>query len=95
MRVGGKFKARMEAKDKSFGFDFEAIYDEIIEGEQFTYTMDDGREVNVFFEIIDNKTIVTVVFDAENENSEETQRIGWQSILNNFKHYVEKNNFEK
>jgi uncharacterized protein YndB with AHSA1/START domain len=29
LRVGGKYKARMEAKDKSFGFDFEATYDEV------------------------------------------------------------------
>ncbi|HMA65548.1 MAG: SRPBCC family protein [Fibrobacterota bacterium] len=93
LRVGGKYKARMEAKDKSFGFDFEAIYNEIVEGEQFTFTMADGREVNVLFELLDEKTRVTVIFDAENENSEEMQRNGWQSILNNFKLYVEKNKF--
>jgi len=29
LQVGGRYKARMEAKDGSFGFDFEAIYDEI------------------------------------------------------------------
>jgi hypothetical protein len=39
------------------------------------------------------KTRVTVIFDAENENSEEMQRNGWQSILNNFKLYVEKSKF--
>lgn len=27
LKVGGKYFARMEAKDGSFGFDFEAIYD--------------------------------------------------------------------
>lgn len=27
LRVGGTYKARMEAKDGSFGFDFEAIYE--------------------------------------------------------------------
>jgi uncharacterized protein YndB with AHSA1/START domain len=42
MRVGGKYSARMEAKDGSFGFDFEAIYDEITAGEKFSYTMLDG-----------------------------------------------------
>jgi len=95
MRVGGKLKARMEAKDKSFGFDFEAIYNEIVEEEQFTYTLTDGREVTVFFEFLDDKTMVTVIFDAESENSVELQRNGWQAILNNFKRYVEKNRFEK
>lgn len=90
LRVGGKYKARMEAKDKSFGFDFEAIYNEIVEGEKFTYTMEDGREVNASFEDLDGKIRVTINFDAEKENSEEMQRNGWQSILNNFKSYVER-----
>ncbi|MFX8949782.1 SRPBCC domain-containing protein, partial [Acinetobacter baumannii] len=30
MTTGGIYKARMEAKDGSFGFDFEAVYSEII-----------------------------------------------------------------
>jgi uncharacterized protein YndB with AHSA1/START domain len=29
MKLGGRYVARMEAKDGSFGFDFEAIYTEI------------------------------------------------------------------
>lgn len=29
MKVGGVYKARMEAKDGSFGFDFEVVYTEI------------------------------------------------------------------
>ena len=30
MKVGGQYKARMEAKDGSFGFDFDAVYTEVI-----------------------------------------------------------------
>lgn len=90
LKVGGKYKARMEAKDKSFGFDFEATYDEIVEGEKFTYTMPDNREVNVTLADVDGKTQLTIIFDAENENPAEMQKAGWQSILNNFKSYVEK-----
>ena len=30
MRIGGKYKARMEAKDGSFGFDFEAVYTKLM-----------------------------------------------------------------
>ncbi|WP_417855265.1 SRPBCC domain-containing protein [Xanthomarina gelatinilytica] len=30
LKVGGTYFARMEAKDGSFGFDFKAVYDEII-----------------------------------------------------------------
>lgn len=90
LRVGGKYKARMEARDKSSGFDFEATYDEIVIGEKLTYTMDDGRKVHAALENLADKTRVTVIFDAEKENSAEMQKNGWQSILDNFKTYVEK-----
>ena len=91
MRVGGKYSARMEAKDGSFGFDFEGIYDEIIESEKFTFTMADGRQVTVAFHENGNQTDVSVTFDAEEQNSLEMQKGGWQAILNNFKKYTEEN----
>jgi uncharacterized protein YndB with AHSA1/START domain len=91
MQVGRKYYARMEAKDGSVGFDFEAIYDHIADGEEFTYTMLDDRQVNVSFRGVGDDTEVTVTFDAEKENSEELQRSGWQAILDNFKKYVEAN----
>ncbi len=91
VRAGGKYSARMEAKDGSWGFDFEAIYDVVVEYKNFIYTMGDGRKVAVDFENQGNKTHVIVTFDAEKQNSEEMQRSGWQSILDNFKKYVEAN----
>ncbi|MCB1191331.1 MAG: SRPBCC domain-containing protein [Leptospiraceae bacterium] len=91
LRIGGKYKARMEAKDKSFGFDFEATYNEISIGEKFKYTLEDQREVSVSFENLGEQSKIVVTFDAETENSEEMQKNGWQSILDNFKKYVEKN----
>jgi uncharacterized protein YndB with AHSA1/START domain len=94
MQIGGKYQARMEAKDKSFGFNFEAIYTKINQGNNFTYVMADQREVNVHFNqdpINSNLTNLIVEFDAEQQNSIEVQREGWQSILNNFKNYVENN----
>ena len=91
LRVGGKLKSRMEAKDGSFGFDFKAIYDEVITQKKITYTMLDGRRATTDFEISGNKTKITIVFDAETQNSVELQRNGWQAILDNFKKYVESN----
>ena len=91
LRVGGKFKSRMEAKDGSFGFDFEAIYDEVIDQKKIAYTMGDGRKATTSFENQNGKTKVTTTFDAENENPVEMQRTGWQTILDNFKKYVEEN----
>ena len=92
LRVGGKFSNRMEAKDGSFGFDFEGIYDEIIEQKLIRYHLEDGRKVEVIFETIDgNTTKVTQIFDPEKQNSVEMQRDGWYAILNNFHKYVENN----
>jgi uncharacterized protein YndB with AHSA1/START domain len=87
-RIGGKYVARMEAKDGSFGFDFEATYTEIQEGKQFSYEFG-GRFATIQFESIEAGTQVTVTFDAETENSLELQQNGWQSILDNFKKYTE------
>lgn len=91
LKVGGMYKARMEAKDGSFGFDFEAIYDEVIPQKKLTYTMSDGRRVTTSFEPEGDKTKVTTVFVAEMQNPIEMQKQGWQSILNNFKKYSEEN----
>jgi len=90
MKVGGIYKARMEAKDGSFGFDFEAVYSEIIEGKEFTYGFGD-RQATVKFVDLGSQTEVIVTFDPENENPVEMQKGGWQSILNNFKAYTESN----
>lgn len=91
MRLGGKYRARMEARDGSFGFDFEAVYDAIEPKKHFSYTMPDNRNVVVKFAQHENDTLVSIEFDAENENPIEMQRDGWQAILNNFKKYVEGN----
>jgi uncharacterized protein YndB with AHSA1/START domain len=88
MKVGGRYIARMEARDGSFGFDFEAVYTEIIAGETFTYEFG-GRKSTVTFQEQHGKTEVCVAFDPETENPEELQRKGWQAILDNFKNYTE------
>ena len=91
LRVGGKYSARMEARDGSFGFDFEAIYDEVIDQKKMTYTMGDGRQATTRFEDLNGKTKISTTFDAENENPVEMQQQGWQAIMNNFKKYTEAN----
>ena len=90
-RTGGKFSSRMEAKDGSFGFDFEGVYDEVIPQKLISYAMPDGRIVKITFEGNGNETQVTETFDAETQNSVEMQRSGWQAILDNFKKYTEAN----
>jgi uncharacterized protein YndB with AHSA1/START domain len=91
LRVGGKYCARMEAKNGSFGFDFEGTYAEVEERKHLTLSLEDGRKVAVSFIDNGNKTDVVIIFDAETQNSEEMQRGGWQAILDNFKKYTEAN----
>lgn len=89
VQVGGKFSARMEAKDGSFGFTFEGNYVEIEKGERLAYAMTDGRKVTITFCGSNHDTDITITFDAEQENPIDMQRHGWQAILNNFKTYTE------
>jgi len=89
--VGGKFKTVMAAKDKSTSFDFTGMYTAVKENELIEYDMDDGRHVKTEFKETSEGVQVTSTFDPENENSLETQRSGWQAILDNFKKYVEAN----
>ena len=89
LREGGKFSARMEAKDGSTGFDFEGVYTHVVPKKTIAYRMSDGREVNVKFVQRNGEVLVKETFDAETENTPELQRQGWQAILDNFARYVE------
>jgi uncharacterized protein YndB with AHSA1/START domain len=89
LRINGKFKTRMEAKDGSFGFDFEGIYTEIIPFKRIDYSLGDHREVSVTFEEVPGGVKISELFDIEDVNSADKQRLGWQSILENFKKYAE------
>ena len=88
LRVGGRYLARMEAVDGSFGFDFDAIYTEVIPHERFTYEFE-GRIAVVEFISHGETTEVLITFDPETENPIEMQQQGWQAILDNFKSYAE------
>ncbi|HBX37288.1 MAG TPA: ATPase [Pseudohongiella sp.] len=89
LREGGSFLSRMEAKDGSFGFDFEGTYTRIVPHQIIEYRMSDGREVSTRFVETGDGVMVTSVFDAETENSPEMQRDGWQAILDNFARHVQ------
>ncbi|MEX8517871.1 MAG: SRPBCC family protein [Leptothrix sp. (in: b-proteobacteria)] len=88
LRVGGAFSSRMEAKDKSFGFDFAGTYTKIVPNELIEYSFGD-RSGAVEFNTVANGVEVRITFDAELENAVEQQRQGWQAILDNFAKHVE------
>ena len=91
LKTGRKFKNTMAAKDGSFSFDFEGIYDNVQLHKEIVYTIADGRKVTIVFSPNANETKVTETFEAENTNPIEMQRGGWQAILDNFKKYTEAN----
>ena len=87
---GGRFRARMEAKDGSHGFDFGGTYSAVDAGKYLRYEIDDGRQVHVdFVDNGDGSVTVRERFDAEGTHTREQQREGWQAILDNFKQHVE------
>lgn len=89
LKPGGKFSYRMEAKDGSMGFDFAGEFTAVEELSLIKIHLGDNREVEVRFTENGEAVNVTEIFEAEDENSAEQQKQGWQSILNNFKAHVE------
>lgn len=89
LREGGRFSARMEAKDGSEGFDFEATYTRIVPHELIEFRMKDGRDMVVAFTQAADGVLVKETFEAETENDPDVQRQGWQAILDNFAKHVE------
>lgn len=89
LRVGGSFTSRMEAKDGSEGFDFAGTYTKVVTNKLLECSFGDRT---LLVEFVEGPQGVTVreTFDAEDENSADQQRAGWQAILNNFARHVEK-----
>jgi len=91
LRTGGKFKTTMAAKDGSFSFDFEGVYDHVEKYKLIEYRIGDGRNVKILFESTGRSTKIIETFEAEDSHSIDMQRTGWQAILDNFKKYTETN----
>jgi len=75
----------------SAGFNFSGSYDDVKKNELIIYSIDDGRKVKVTFFKNNKETNVIIIFETESTHPLEMQRSGWQSILENFKKYIEKN----
>lgn len=100
------FVIKMSSKDQQNSFDFSWTYSHIDMYNSIKYTIaswysEDGsleydlskwREVEIYFEKLgDNSVEIRELFEPEEINSLELQKNWWQSILNNFKKYVENN----
>lgn len=91
LKVGGKFKFVMAAKDESVAFDFEGIYTKIEKFSLIEYRLYDNRTASICFEIIDDKVKITEKFEPQKEDSESMQEEWCQAVIDNFKKYVEAN----
>ena len=88
--VGAEFHYEMAAKDGSESFDFWGTYQSIEFNKHIDILIGDGRKLMVSFEETSEGTLLTEQFEPETMNAIELQEAGWQSILDNFKNYVEK-----
>lgn len=89
LRVGGKFKLTMAAKDDNFSFDFVATYTLVEPMLRIEYSIEDGRKVSVMMVQEDEHVIIIESFEPEKINPREMQHHGWKAIMKNFKKYVE------
>jgi uncharacterized protein YndB with AHSA1/START domain len=89
VKPGGSFKSRNYAKDGSFEFIFGGTYDTVDPQKRVTYTLGDGRKVEVTFDETSDGVNMVQLFDPESQNPEKQQQEGWQAYLDNFKKYVE------
>jgi uncharacterized protein YndB with AHSA1/START domain len=89
LRTGGKFSSTMAARDGSFSFDFEGVYDDVQLHKRIAYTMADGRTCEILFQEKEGGTEVIESFDGETMNPVDMQRSGWQAILDRFKTHAE------
>jgi uncharacterized protein YndB with AHSA1/START domain len=89
LRPGGHFSYRMEAKDRSMGFDFTGTFVRVVPNEVIEYSLSDERSVVVEFLARDHEVAVQETFEAESSHAAEQQRQGWQAILDRFAKHVE------
>lgn len=89
LKVGGSFSYRMEARNKSAGFDYGGTYSIVVPREHLHFVLGDGRHVDIRFLPEGTRVRIVEEFETETTNTPERQRTGWQAILDSFKRYVE------
>lgn len=88
LREGGKFYLRMETKDGRSGSNFEGTFTRVLPLNRLELSFG-GRTASVQFDGGEENAAVTVVFNAESEDSVIQEQQVAQSILQNFAGYVQ------
>lgn len=89
LRNGGSFNFRMENADTKEGFNYTGIYARVVPLKYIKSICEDGRKNKVEFESSGSATIVRETFDPDSETPIETQQNFTDSILKNFKKFIE------
>ena len=89
LRIGGKLFLRMQTKDGSEAFDYECVYDDIMIHEKIAHTNMDKRKTFVLFTLVGKVVRLTETFEPEKKTPIDVQKGFCQSVLDNFKNYVE------
>jgi len=90
LRVNGKFQYKMAKRDGSLSFDFEGIYTNNESLSLIEYKLDDDRTGQVRFEKIADEVKITETFEPTKQDSEKMQEEWCQTVIDNFKKYVER-----
>ncbi|OMQ11168.1 SRPBCC domain-containing protein [[Flexibacter] sp. ATCC 35103] len=89
LKAGGKFNYKMAKKDGSLSFDFEGEYTKVENLSLIVYKLTDNRIGRVSFEKDENTVKITETFEPTKEDSESMQKLWCQTVIDNFKKYVE------
>ncbi|WP_264552245.1 SRPBCC domain-containing protein [Flavobacterium sp. N2038] len=89
LKVDGKFRYEMAAKDNSAGFDFEGVYTKVEKFSLIEYKLLDNRTGSVYFEIDGDQVKITEVFEPNATDVVSMQQMWCQAVIDNFKKYVE------
>lgn len=95
LKINGKFKYSMQAKDESVAFDFEGMYTDVKVFSLIEYKLFDNRTGTIRFEENNSSVKLTELFEPNSQDSEDMQKEWCQAVIDNFKSYVElnKNNY--
>jgi uncharacterized protein YndB with AHSA1/START domain len=85
---GRRVSHRVRLARRQEDFDFEGVYNEIVEPERLVFTIVDGRPVTVTFAEDEGKTKLTLALTLETTYSEEQQCEGWTAMLVHLGEYL-------
>ncbi|KQB40585.1 SRPBCC domain-containing protein [Flavobacterium aquidurense] len=89
LKVGGKFNYKMAKKEGSLSFNFEGEYTKVENLSLIEYKLIDNRVGRVHFEKNESQVKITETFEPVKEDSESMQQQWCQTVVDNFKKYVE------